>query len=60
LCGSPTPSQRRSKIARAVALFALYYNFVHTRVAFGVTKKLRKISDMVAVLKAWEATKEAA
>ena len=49
--------------AHAVALFAMYYNFVRVHktlrmspaMAAGVTKRLWEISDVVDVLEAWEA-----
>jgi IS1 family transposase len=52
----------------AVALFAMYYNFVRIHktlrttpaMAAGVTKRLWEISDIVDVLEAWEAKGEAA
>jgi hypothetical protein len=56
-------SKKVENHAHAVALFALYYNFVRIHktlrttpaMAAGVTKRLWEISDIVDVLEAWEA-----
>jgi hypothetical protein len=55
-------SKKIENHAHAVALFALYYNFVRVHktlrmtpaMAAGVTKRLWEISDVVDVLEAWE------
>jgi hypothetical protein len=51
-----------------VALFAMYYNFVHIHktlrttpaMAANVTKRLWEIGDIVDVLEAWESIEHAA
>jgi hypothetical protein len=55
-------SKKIENHAHAVALFALYYNFVRVHktlrmtpaMAAGMTKRLWEISDVVDVLEAWE------
>jgi hypothetical protein len=57
-------SKKVENHAHAVALFALYYNFVRVHktlrmtpaMAAGITKRLWEINDVVDVLEAWEAT----
>lgn len=57
-------SKKIENHAHAVALYAMYYNFVRIHktlrttpaMAAGVTKKLWEIGDIVDVLEAWEAT----
>lgn len=56
-------SKKIENHAHAVALFAMYHNFVRIHktlrttpaMAAGVTKRLWEVSDMVEVLEAWEA-----
>jgi hypothetical protein len=53
-------------MTRAVALFAMYYNFVRTHktlrttpaMAAKVTERLWGIGDIVDVLEAWEASND--
>jgi hypothetical protein len=53
-------SKKVENHARAVALFALYYNFVRIhktlRTTPAMTKRLWEIGDIVDVLEAWENT----
>jgi hypothetical protein len=59
-------SKKIENYAHAVALFAMYYNFVriHTRlrstpaIPANVTKRLCEIDDIVDVLEAWEAARQ--
>jgi hypothetical protein len=54
-----------SNHAHAVALFALYYNFVRVHktlrmtpaMAAGITKRLWEMNDVVDMLEAWESTR---
>jgi hypothetical protein len=56
-------SKKVENHAHAVALFAMYYNFVRVHktlrmppaMAAGVTKRLWEMSDVVTMLEAWEA-----
>jgi hypothetical protein len=58
-------SKKVENHAHAVALFAMYYNFVRIHqklrttpaMAAGVTSRLWEIGDIVNVLEAWEAAK---
>ncbi len=59
-------SKKVENHAHAVALFAMYYNFVRIHqklrttpaMAAKVTERLWEIGDMVDVLEAWEAKRE--
>jgi hypothetical protein len=61
-------SKRAENHAHMMAIYFMHYNIVRIHqtlkitpaMAAGVTPKLWEMSDMVAVLKAWEAAKEAA
>ena len=61
---NPFAHFRHSKNKNSVALFAMYYNFVHIHktlrttpaMAAKVTKRLWEIGDVVDVLESWEAT----
>jgi hypothetical protein len=61
-------SKKVENHAWAVALFAMYYNFVRIHrtlrvtpaIAAGVTDKLWEIGDVVAILEAWEAEQKKA
>jgi len=59
-------SKKVENHAHAVALFAMYYNFVRIHktlrttpaMAAGITKRLWEIGDIVEVLEAWEAARQ--
>lgn len=60
-------SKKVENHAHAVALFAMYYNFVKLHkahrltpaMAAGVTDRLWEVADIVSVLEDWEAQQEA-